>query len=68
MSDFGCTLGCKNDEPHRAVGGVPHSDASNVERETGFEPAALCLGSRCATFAPLPRASTLAAFGALVKR
>ncbi len=25
-----------------------------LERETGFEPAALCLGSKCATIAPLP--------------
>ena len=30
----------------------PRSKA--LERETGFEPAALCLGSRCATIAPLP--------------
>ena len=25
-----------------------------LERETGFEPATLCLGSKCATVAPLP--------------
>ena len=28
---------------------------SRMERETGLEPAALCLGSRCATIAPFPR-------------
>jgi hypothetical protein len=28
--------------------------SSNLERETGLEPATLCLGSRCATIAPFP--------------
>ena len=51
-----------NKRPH-SIGYV----AVEVERETGFEPAALCLGSRCATIAPLPRALTLAAFDSLVK-
>ncbi len=30
-----------------------------MERETGLEPAALCLGSRCATIAPFPRGKAL---------
>src|SRR3712207_3283627 len=40
----------------RGIG--PHAAVSAlfclVERETGLEPAALCLGSKCATIAPLP--------------
>ena len=30
-----------------------------MERETGFEPATHCLGSNCATTAPLPRDSSI---------
>src|SRR6266496_2656647 len=59
--------GWRNEEAHRSLGGFPHSNDVKLERETGFEPATLCLGSRCATIAPLSRAGNVAVFSRLVK-
>jgi hypothetical protein len=64
---FDYMVGSMNDKSHRVLGGIWLPAAVELERETGFEPAALCLGSRCATIAPLPRSVTVAALMVLVK-
>ena len=61
-------IAVSNDKTHRTIGGFPHSNEENMERETGLEPATTCLGSRCATIAPLSHAPNVAAFRIVVKR
>ena len=61
-------LAVRMTKTHRMIGGLSLWKAKLVERETGLEPATTCLGSRCATIAPLSHALNVAAFRIVVRR
>jgi len=56
-NDVGYMIGYIHAEARRSLDGLPHSNRIKLERETGLEPATLCLGSRFEAFQCNPWAS-----------